>query len=466
MNVFLKIIRFFAAILISLGVIQAPVAEYTPLENRAYADTEITVEPDLSKYVKITANDTGKDIYNPTEGVDFGYRYGPSMLYNADGSIDAFFAAPGRFEEWDWITYRHSPDGGKTWTNELKVLAPTPDSPDFYSCCDPGVDKIGNYYYLGYTSTVNKDGIDNNVFVARSFKPEGPYEKWNGNGWGGKPQPIIDYTGDPETFGAGEPSFVVVGKTLYIYYTWRDGELNQTRVATADATSENWPATMQYQGVAITHFSGENDSADVKYVEDFGKFIAVNTIDRFGDESSVGVYVSNDGLSFTESYSLKTLISRGCHNCGISSRPNGHINLKDEVFLAYAYGNQWGFWATRMHKVELSLIDAPDFSEYYKGNNKTPDTLLKPLWYNEYIGISTDPHEYILSESDFGCFVNVYKFDSTLAYEKILSGVTFSNYDENIISVSGTFIKPVSAGQTLVTATWKNHAVDFVVTVE
>lgn len=461
----ISFIRFFSSFLIFLGIISAPVAEYTPLENRAYTDAELTVEPDESKYIKVTVPDTGKNIYQLTEGTDFGYRYGPSLIYNADGSIDAFFAAPGRLDEWDWITYRHSPDGGESWTDELKVLAPTPDSPDFFSCCDPGAIKIGKYYYLGYTSTINKDGIDNNVFVARSLRPEGPYEKWNGNGWGGKPQPIIKYTGDPSTFGAGEPSLVVLGDTLYIYYTWRDGTLNQTRVSTADASSDNWPATLQYQGVAINHLNGACDSADVKYIEDYGKFIAVNTIDRFTEESSIGIYMSNDGLTFTESYSLKTNISHCCHNSGISSRPNGHIRLEDDVFLAYAYGNEWGFWPTRMHKVDISLIDKPDFSDYSKSNAKTVAEFNRPSWYVNYIGISTDPHEYVISQSGVGCFVDVYKFDTTLESKKILSGVKLSNYDKNIIEVNGTYIKPVSKGQSFVTAEWKNHTVDFIVTV-
>ena len=112
----MKIIQFFASILLALGLLTAPVAEYTLFENRAYTNDELVVEPDESKFIKITASDTGKDIYKLTEGIDFGYRYGPTLLSNADGSIDAFFAAPGRFDEWDWISYRHSPDGGETWT--------------------------------------------------------------------------------------------------------------------------------------------------------------------------------------------------------------------------------------------------------------------------------------------------------------------------------------------------------------
>lgn len=466
MEFIIGIFRLFLPVLLSLGLIVSPYAEYTPLENRSYGDYEqLEVVPNNNKYVSIKATDTGKDIFQLTKGVSFGYRYGPSIITNADGSIDAWFAGPGGIGEWDWIMYRHSPDGGETWTDETAVLAPTPDSPDFYSCCDPGVIKVGDYYYLGYTSTTHPDGIINDVFVARSKSPSGPYEKWNGDGWGGKPEPIVKYNGDPTTFGAGEPSFVLLGDKLYVYYTWRDGSINQTRVAVADATSENWPATMEYNGVAMTYKDGACDSADVKYVEDFGKFIAVNTVDRFTEDSSVGVYVSDDGLTFRSSYSLKTNISHCCHNCGISSRENGHIRLEDDVFLAYAYGDEWGFWPTRMHKVDLALIDAPDFSDYENINAKTETEFLSQSLFVDYIGITTEPHEYICSVGDNAFKVNVFKFDTLLNGRKIYSGVELSGYDPKIISVDGLRIKPIAVGQTFVTAEWQGFTVNFVVTV-
>lgn len=463
---FLKIARFFVSILLSLGLIEAPFVAYTPLEGRDYGDYEqLEVVPDASEYVSIKAVDTGKDIYSVPEGVDYAYRYGPSIITNADGSLDAWFAGLGGHDEWDWIIYRHSPDGGETWTDETAVLAPTPDSPDFYSCCDPGVIKIGRYYYIGYTSTVHPDGIINDVFVARSLKPDGPYEKWNGNGWGGKPVPIIKYDGDPTTFGAGEPSFVELNGTLYIYYTWRDGAENSTRVAVADATDENWPATLEHKGVALTYKDGACDSADVKYIENFGKFVAVNTVDRFTEESSVGVYVSDDGLTFIPSYSLKTNISHCCHNSGISSRANGHIRLEDDVFLAYAYGDQWGLWPTRMHKVEIALTDAPDFSDYDNTNHKTVTEFAKPSLFADYIGITTAPHNIEINISDRKTKIEVYKYDNTFEYEIIRKGVTFSGYDSEIIEIDGMYVKPKAVGQTFVTAAWNGFSRDFLVTV-
>ena len=463
----IEIIRFFAAILLSLGIIQAPVAQYTPIEDRAYTDEELTVAPDSSKYVKIHAVDGGKDIYAPSKGESFGYRYGPTLLKNADGSIDAYFAAPGETGEWDWIMYRHSPDGGNTWTDEKAVLKPTPDSLDFYSCCDPGVVKVGDYYYLGYTSTTNIDGVDNNVFVARSKNPDGPFEKWNGNGWGGRPEPIVDYTGDVSAFGAGEPSFIVKGDTLYVYYTWKDTGINQTRVAVADATDENWPATMEHKGVAIDYKDYMTaDSADVKYVEDFGKFVAINTIERFTTNSFIGCFVSDDGITFSESCVVKENISHCCHNAGISSRPDGHVRLDDGVYLAYAYGDIWAYWSTRMNQVELSLVDAPDYSELEKENLKTEIVPKQKSWYVNYVGITTEEQVYEVSLSDKNEKIILWKTDSDLNSKKIKKDITYSSYDESVVSFDGLKIIPKAVGETYVTVAWNGFTDTFLVRVK
>ena len=363
--------------------------------------------------------------------------------------------------------YRHSPDGGETWTAEKAVLKPTPDSTDFYSCCDPGVVKVGDYYYLGYTSTTNIDGVDNNVFVARSKNPDGPFEKWNGNGWGGRPEPIVDYTGDVTAFGAGEPSFIVKGDKLYIYYTWKDVNINQTRVAVADATDENWPATMEYKGVAIDYRDYMSaDSADVKYVEDFGKFIAINTIQRFTTNSFIGCFVSDDGITFNESCVVKENISHCCHNAGISSRPNGHIRTQDGVYLAYAYGDIWAHWSTRMNKVDLSLADAPDYSELEKENLKTPIVHINADWYVNYVGITSEDQVYEVPLSGKTTKVVILKADKDLNLKKIKKDVTFTDYDESIISFDGFKIVPKAQGETFVTVNWNGYSDVFLVKVK
>ena len=432
----------------------------TPLQGREYTDGELTVQADTSKYLNVTVLDAGKNIYEPAED-SAGYRYGPSIFVNADGSIDAWFAAPGGKGEWDWITYRHSPDGGANWTDEVRAVYPTPDSMDFYSTCDPGAVKFGDYYYIGYTSTIYEQGICNNVFVARSKTPEGPYEKWNGTGWGGAPAPIVYFDENQKGWGAGEPSFVVKDETLYIYYTWMSTDangngINQTRVATADAGDENWPATMSYKGVAIDKSSiPGSDSADVKFVDDYGKFIAIITAERLGENSYVSIYESNDGYTFTNVNKLKTDISYFCHNSGISSRPNGHIRLIDKKYIAYAYGPQWGVWATRMQAIDISLVNERDFSDAANSNSKTDVVPVKAKAIPTYMALTTAPHyfERKVSQGRFSIDYFLVDTDFRTSTLPFVNRIKYSNYDNAVISIKGNQCTPLSVGKTFVTAT-------------
>lgn len=469
-----KVISIIIAVLVIVGgeataivlINKDEPVEFTPIENRAYTDKILSVEPDTEKYVKMVALDSGNDIYTPAKKQSYVYRYGPSLIRNADGSIDAFFSSPGIFDEWDYLFYRHSPDGGKTWTTEKSVLAPTPDSADFYSCCDPAIVRFGDYYYLAYTSTVVEGGVDNDVFVARSKNLDGPYEKWNGDGWGGKPAPVIEYTGNPETYGAGEPSMVVLNDSLYLYYTWRDGELNQTRLSLADAKDENWPKTLEYKGIAIDHIQGDTDSADVKFIDDYGKFIAVSTASRFTTDSYIKVYMSNDGVKFEESYFLKTNTIHNLHNCGITSRENGHIRLSDNIYLSYAYGEEFGTWATRIQEVKISLIDEPDFSDKENDNIKENFKPVSKSCYTATVGITTDPHIYEKNLADGTFKVEVYKYDANKDDKQVKKGITLTDFDESIISVDGDEITPKTKGETYVTAHWEDFIVTFLVKIK
>jgi len=303
---------------------------------------------------KITA-DTGWNIFT---NVGADYRYGPSFIINDDGSIDMWTASPGSGGPWDFIRHKKSTDGGLTWAAETIALSPTPGSADRLSTCDPGVIKFGGYYYIGYTSI--PDEVDNDVFVARSTSPTGPYDKWNGSGWGGNPQPIIEYT-DPCGFGAGEPSFVVKDGTLYIYYTW-SGVYPNVRLATADASNPNWPSAMTFHGTVFTKSIG-SDSVDVKYAPAVDKFIAVNTAKRLSEDSYVQVWTSSDGLTFTITDWTLTNILPYCHNMGISGDEVGHINSGEQHFIAYAYGPDWGQWSTHLSPVTICDTDyAMDFN--------------------------------------------------------------------------------------------------------
>lgn len=329
------------------------------------------VTPDPNKHINVSIPaDTGYDIYQLPSILNSGYRYGASIIVNDDGTMDAWFASTGcGSQQWDWISWKHSEDGGKTWSEEKCVLQPTPDSLDHYSCCDPGVTYFNGYYYIGYTSTVNANMCDNCIFVARSENPDGPFEKWNGNGWGGNdPQPIVYFSEPQNLWGYGEISFVELNGTLYMYYTLSGASGHSTQVSTANALDENWPATMEHRGIAIN--GGSNDSIDVKYVEEYGKFLAITTDQRLSTNSYLSFFESNDGITFEQVDIVKENVFHFCHNSGMSGTKNGHIAPDTPTFAAYAYGPDWGVWNTRVQDFTLSLTDTIDLSEQSKENIK------------------------------------------------------------------------------------------------
>ena len=288
------------------------------------------------------------------------YRYGPSIIINPDDTVDIWTASPGGDGQWDWIRHRHSVDGGKSWGTETVCLEATSGSADSSAVCDPGVIKFGEYYYLGYTATTTDTGTYNHVFVARSKSPTGPFEKWNGSGWDSsvstRPEPFIEFTGAVADWGAGEPSFVQRGNTLFIYYTWMENGGSETRVATASTDDLNWPGHLDLHGVAIERLPGE-DSTDVKYVDALGRFIGVGIASRFSGDSYAQFWESTDGLTFSPAFELRDNLQDWAHNCGISGTLNGHFDVNDDNLFGYAYSEDntvsWGKWNTALHYITI-----------------------------------------------------------------------------------------------------------------
>lgn len=254
---------------------------------------------------------------------------------------------------WDQASYQRSTDHGKTWTEEVMSLQPTEFSSDHYSVCDPGAAYWNGYYYIGYTSTENIAMVQNNVYMARSKKPEGPWEKWDGQKWSNNPKPVILYDGDPKMFGAGEPSIVVVNDTVFLYYTWHD-EYPTTCVATAPANDPHWPGKLSYKGVAINkkNIAGA-DHCDVKFREDIGKFQAIHAAARMTENGYIVIWQSENGIDFEKIGEVRENLMPGIHNCGWSGDGKGHIKEDVQQYLSYAYGiGTWGRWKTRWVQID------------------------------------------------------------------------------------------------------------------
>jgi hypothetical protein len=313
----------------------------------------------------------GWDIFDAAGG---GYRYGPSMFEDSAG-LHMYTCSPGAVGQplpWDYIRYRNSTDGGRTWSADKIVLKSNAGSLDRYSVCDPGVVFSGGYYYLGYTSTADASGGSNNVFVARSTSPTGPFKKWNGHSWGGDPVPAVTYGGGPKSdYGAGEPSLVVVGSTLYVYYSWLSHDasgrpIKQTRVATAPAGDANWPASLTYRGIAINkRVDQAPDSDDVKYIDAYHKFIAVNTFRRSTAKAYIQMWESGDGIHFTPATMGRDNLKPFLHNVGLSGDRQGHIDISTPQYVGYAYGSVWARWNTALHRISFADDDRPAAPQIY-----------------------------------------------------------------------------------------------------
>ena len=438
---------------------EAPTEEITT--DYFEANSIEIVEPDPTKFADLTLIDEGVDIYQLPGNGNGGWRYGPSYIYYGDGRVDAYFASGGDSGEWDRITHRSSADDGKTWGPEKIVVYPTPGSMDGHSCCDPDVVYFDGYYYLGYTSTLNDGGYCNNVFVARSEDPDGPFEKWNGSGWGGAPMPIFYFEQSYGYWGIGEPSMIELNGTLYIYYTYATPMKSYIMLATADATNENWPATLQHHGAVMEK---KSDSVCVKFVEDWGKFILITREDVMGNGNCVVVYESADGKSFTLVDAVRENTCPGMFSMGLSSRKNGHIRLSedaDRLRLAYAYGESgWAAWNTRMHAVTLTLSDGNDLAaESLKPGLSVGITREEaPFGWEEWTMIRTQKDLFILSKGEKQN-VNLYFRDRYVNGKEISmrdKEISVTDYDESVVSFKNGRMIAEGVGETTATVHYKD----------
>ncbi|MBO4903328.1 MAG: hypothetical protein J5518_11095 [Lachnospiraceae bacterium] len=429
-------------------------------ETAALQTEESRRKPLLSKHAKLTLQDSGWDVFVPSMAGRPDYRFNPSVMLQEDGSVDAWFSAPGDgYREYDYITYKHSEDGGQTWSDEKVVLSPTPGSPDALSTCDPDVFWYDGYYYLGYSSTINKKekGLCNSTFLARAKNPDGPYEKWNGSGWGGLPAPLLYFDGVEIGWGCGEPSFVVVEDTLYIYttkdsYSSAPERVRLTEVHSVKITGDMWPADIAYRGCAVdrsdtkkqespdTYIYQDADSWDVAYAEETGKFIAVGTNRRFLNNSCLLYYESNDGVHFDRVSELNTDVICRCHNCGIMSDRFGHIGKDDPVIVSYAYSGSnhraWGVWGTRFASADLTWTDEPDRSEDGLDNLKAPMNCRSGVGSISPQMLKTDRLVYQRTVGGEAFTIQQYLRDGYHGGHVISrEEITFQNYDEEVVEI-------------------------------
>ena len=362
--------RIISIILIAVGILSLSFSGFVYAKAQDVTLKITMLEDNLSNIYTAPANGSG-------------YRYGPAIIKNENGIYEALFStSPSEYRgvipdlgngAADIFTYRTSSDGGKTWSNEVVSLIPTDGSLDTFSVCDPGLIKYGDWYYVTYTSTFDATaaGVYNHVFAARTKTPAEykSWQKWNGNGWSDYGsldiKPIISYYGSSQYYGIGEPSMVIVEGKLYIYYTFVGNFNNgnyakQTRLTIGSIEGENWPLSLQEYGVVMDNKDGSEDALNVKYVDELDMFISLNTYARMTRSSRVKFMISKDGLDFTEVNVDSSKTIPRLHNAGISGDQYGHLSLKSDLFVLYAYAansKDWGRWSTAVQFFDVEVIN-------------------------------------------------------------------------------------------------------------
>ncbi len=311
---------------------------------------------------------------------DTSYRYGPALIRYDNDNLHFWACSEGDANVADYIRYRNSSNGGRTWSDDVIALAPTIGSPDGWAICDPNVIKYGGYYYLAYTATDSSfgAGLNNQIFVARSLQANGGFEKWNGSGWGGAPQPIIQYSGPTNQWGLGEPNMVVKGNTLFFYFTEDEG-VARTKVATASISDPNWPLRLNDRGYAIADRDWAEDQTDVKYLPEIDRFMATAVASRFTSSSYIHVWQSADGLRFEPvvNDNITENVQPFAHNMGVSGSELGHAAMGENEYIAYSYTGPdggWGRWNTWLSKLDIGAAG------WIASNSATPpDMPMMPI---------------------------------------------------------------------------------------
>ncbi|MBP5781478.1 MAG: hypothetical protein J6X34_09635, partial [Clostridia bacterium] len=257
---------------------------------------------------------------------------------------------------------------------------------------------------------------------------------------------------------------------LYVYYTWACSEGSYTKVAVTD-TEEDWPARLEYAGTCYARRNSQ-DSSDVVYLEEAGKFLAFSTEQRFSANSGIAIFESEDGVNFTQTCLFKDSLYTFCHNMGVAHRPDGHIRLIDDLFVGYAFSNgaegNWGKWATAVQRISLELYtgsaDETLASAQKEAGVLCDDYFAAPEDMDNMIGIACSPRLFEFPEYADGTTVKIIWLDNALRSHEISDekNIRFSGYDKSLITFKGSklYVKG-KQGVTTVFVTYKGFRTEF-----
>ena len=236
-------------------------------------------------------------LFSPgTPGTDYWYNYCPTVMEESNGTRHIYYCTNKvKGNVTDYIGYRvgtKQSNGTYTWSNESIVLSPTSGAWDSRHTCDPSIIKgkftynsVNYSYLLSYLGCSSSDSSDNEVGIAVSQNPGGPFVKIPGQF---RPFTPVDSTGSTWEWGTGQPSIVSIDKAGQVFFTYTIGDKNATRIVaeTWDLSNLNSPKQIGNQVRISTSGLTQNDGS-VDYV--------LNNADFAYDPITQRMYMIRDG---------------------------------------------------------------------------------------------------------------------------------------------------------------------------
>ena len=95
-------------------------------------------------------------------------------------------------------------------------------------------------------------------------------------------------------------------------------------------------------------------------------------------------------------------------------------------------------------------------SDIENENLNVPVTYAEEDLYANYIGIVCKPAHYTKSVGDGAFFPEILLIEDSMDTVRLLSGVTFEDYDESVVKFVGTLAVPQGVGETYVTVKYRD----------
>lgn len=260
------------------------------------------------------------------------YNYCPSIMMENNKKHIYYCSNKIEGNVTDYIAYREA-TYDKTWSySDIEfLLEPTPDTWDQRHTCDPSVIK-GEFkygeetynYMMAYLGCLTSDNSKNEVGIAVSKSPKGPWIKVN------EINPLVPYDRELAAWGTGQPSIVSVDKKgkVILFYTVGNVNGSYTEAKQFDLSDLSKPQLLRTKKVPTFGILSHKNS-----------YVITNASFAY-DEVNKKIIMAKGRLPFGEDLDTPNFIADTIDVYYLDDSSSDNTSPFDEIFK----GNNAGDW--------------------------------------------------------------------------------------------------------------------------